>query len=233
MKARLVELYRTLFDAYGPQGWWPGDQDPFVVVVGAILTQTTAWANVERALANLREAGLLSPAALLAVPEGELARVIRPAGYFNAKARKLKAFVETLCDRFDGRLERLFALPVAELRHALLAVHGIGPETADDIILYAARRPVFVIDAYTRRVFSRLGLRPAREDYAEWQALFMEALAPDVALFNEYHALLVRHAKVACRKQPLCGGCPLLASCPTGEARLQTGLACSQTSLRR
>jgi len=208
MKARLVELYRTLFEAYGPQGWWPGDQDPFVVVVGAILTQTTAWANVERALANLREADLLSPAAILAAPEEEL-----------------EAFAETLCDRFDGRLERLFALPVAELRGVLLAVHGIGPETADDIILYAARRPVFVIDAYTRRILSRLGLRPARDDYAEWQALFREALAPDVALFNEYHALLVRHAKAACRKAPLCGGCPLRASCPTGDARLQAGQA--------
>ena len=221
MKARLLSLYRTLFDAYGPQGWWPGDQDPFVVVVGAILTQTTAWANVERALANLREAGLLTPAALLAAPEEELAGVVRPAGYFNAKARKLKAFVETLYARFDGDLERLFALPLAELREALLAVHGIGPETADDIILYAARKPVFVIDAYTRRILSRLGLRPASDDYAGWQALFMDALPPDVALFNEYHALLVRHAKVSCRKLPLCAGCVLLASCPTGQAGLQ------------
>jgi len=221
MKARLLELYQTLFDAYGPQRWWPGDQDPFVVVVGAILTQTTAWANVERALANLREADLLSAGALLSAPEEELARVIRPAGYYNAKARRLKLFVEMLHERFDGRLERLFALPVAELRQALLATHGIGPETADDIILYAARKPVFVIDAYTRRILSRLGLRPARDDYAGWQALFMDALPPDVALFNEYHALLVRHAKVACRKVPLCGDCPLVPSCPTGQARQQ------------
>ena len=221
MKSRLLSFYQTLFDAYGPQGWWPGDQDPFVVVVGAILTQTTAWANVERALANLREASLLTPAALLAAPEEELAGVIRPAGYFNAKARKLKVFVETLYARFDGDLERLFALPLAELREALLAVHGIGPETADDIILYAARKPVFVIDAYTRRILSRLGLRPASDDYAGWQALFMDALPPDVALFNEYHALLVRHAKVSCRKLPLCARCVLLASCPTGQAGLQ------------
>jgi endonuclease-3 related protein len=221
MKARLLELYEPLFAAYGPQGWWPGDQDPFVVVAGAILTQTTAWANVERALANLRECGFLSSEALLAAPEEEIARVIHPAGYFNAKARKLKAFAETLHARFDDRMERLFALPVAELREALLAVHGIGPETADDIILYAARKPVFVVDAYTRRILARLGIRPRKDDYAGWQALFMDALPPDVALFNEYHALLVRHAKVSCRKMPLCGGCVLLARCPMGRAGLQ------------
>jgi len=227
MKERLLEVHDRLLAAYGPQRWWPGDEDPFVVVVGAILTQTSAWANVERALSNLREAGLLSPAAIHAAPEEELAALVHPAGYFNAKARRLKAFVEMLYERFEGRLEGLLSLPADELRRVLLATHGIGPETADDIILYAAGRPVFVIDAYTRRILSRLGLRPGSEDYDGWQVLFMDVLPPDVALFNEYHALLVRHAKETCRKSPLCGGCVLLASCPTGQARLQASAVAS------
>lgn len=218
MQSRLVDLYRRLFDAYGPQRWWPGDQEPFVVVVGAILTQSTAWANVERALAGLRAEGLLSPRAILAAPEERLAAAIRSSGYFRVKARRLKAFARVLEERSEGSLERLFALPAAELRAALLEIDGVGPETADDIILYAARKPVFVIDAYTRRVMSRLEVRPASDSYERWQALFMDNLPHDAALFNEYHALLVRHAKSVCRKTPLCGRCALLPVCPTGRA---------------
>jgi endonuclease-3 related protein len=216
----IPQVYDRLLAAYGPQGWWPGDDSAFTVVVGAILTQSAAWANVEKALANLDRAGALSPRGLLRLREEELARLVRPSGYYNAKARKLRAFAEMLAVDFGGSLERLFALPLAEMRARLLATHGIGPETADDILLYAARRPVFVVDAYTRRIFSRLGLRPEREAYAGWQALFTSALPRDVTLLNEYHALLVRHAKAACRKVPVCEGCCLAALCATGRPAL-------------
>ncbi|MGQ9571656.1 MAG: endonuclease III domain-containing protein [Dehalococcoidia bacterium] len=210
----LLDVYRRLYAAYGPQHWWPGDS-PFEVVVGAILTQAAAWVNVEKAIANLRAAGILSPQGLLTVGLDEFARLIYPAGYYNAKARKLKAFLEMLFARHGGDLDALFALPLPQLRWELLSTHGIGPETADAIILYAAHKPVFVIDAYTRRVFSRLGLTPARDSYAAWQALFSDALPPDVQLFNEYHALIDRHAKTVCRKAPLCDQCCLRDICRT------------------
>lgn len=209
---KLLGTYRRLYAAYGPQHWWPADS-PFEVVVGAILTQSAAWVNVEKAMENLKVAGILSPEGLLKVGPDELARLIYPAGYYNAKARKLKAFLEMLFDRHAGRLDDLFALPLPQLRQELLDSYGIGQETADSIILYAAGKPSFVIDAYTRRVFSRLGLEPASDSYPSWQALFSEALPPDVELFNEYHALIDRHAKTACRKVPLCDQCCLREIC--------------------
>jgi endonuclease-3 related protein len=213
----IPQVYERLLAAYGPQGWWPGDDSAFTVVVGAILTQSAAWANVEKALANLERAGALSPRGLLRLREEDLARLVLPSGYYNAKARKLRTFTQMLAADFGGSLERLFSLPLDDLRARLLATRGIGPETADDILLYAARRPVFVVDAYTRRIFSRLGLRPQREAYEDWQALFTSTLRQDVMLFNEYHALLVRHAKVACRKVRLCEGCCLAELCATGR----------------
>jgi len=216
---RLLDIYSRLYAAYGPQHWWPGET-PFEVIVGAILTQSAAWANVEKAIANLKAAGALSPDGLARLSEGELARLVYSAGYFNAKARKLKAFVALLFQRFDGELEGLLAAPVEELRPLLLGTHGIGPETADSILLYAAGRPVFVIDAYTRRLFSRLAITPGRDSYDSWQALFMANLEPDAALFNEYHALIVRHGKEVCRRQPRCEVCPLLEGCPTGGSGL-------------
>ena len=212
----LLDIYHRLYAAYGPQGWWPGGS-PFEVVVGAILTQAAAWTNVEKAIDNLKAAGALSPRGILETPVDDLAGLVYPAGYYNAKARKLKAFVEMLFKRHGGDLERLFALPLSELRRELLATHGIGQETADAVILYAAGRPRFVIDAYTRRVFSRLGLAPPRDDYGSWQRLFEEALSPDASLFNEYHALIDRHAKTYCRKQPLCEQCFLRDICPHGR----------------
>ncbi len=215
----LLQIYRRLYGAYGPQHWWPGET-PFEVVVGAILTQSAAWANVEKAIANLKATGALSPEGLARLSEGELARLVYPAGYFNAKARKLKALVALLFQRFDGELERLLAAPVDELRPLLLATHGIGPETADSILLYAAGRPVFVIDAYTRRLFSRLGVAPWHDTYDAWRVLFTENLEADAALFNEYHALIVRHGKAVCRREPRCDVCPLLEGCPTGRARV-------------
>jgi endonuclease-3 related protein len=213
---RLRETYDCLYAAYGPQHWWPGGS-PFEVVVGAILTQSAAWANVEKAIANLKMAHALSPQGLLRLQLDELARLVYAAGYYNAKARKLKAFAEMLFQDHGGDLDALFALPLPELRKRLLATHGIGPETADSIALYAAQKPTFVIDAYTRRVFSRLGIQPASGDYASWQALFMDALPRDVGLFNEYHALIDQHAKTTCRKVPLCDRCCLREACPTGR----------------
>lgn len=213
---RLRDIYDRLYAAYGPQHWWPGGT-PFEVVVGAILTQSAAWANASMAIANLKAADALSPGGLLRLPPDELARLVYPAGYYNAKARKLKAFAQMLFQEHGGDLDPLLALPLPELRRRLLATHGIGQETADSIALYAAHKPTFVIDAYTRRVFSRLGLQPAKGDYASWQALFMEALPPDVPLFNEYHALVDEHAKTTCRKDPLCDGCCLREVCATGK----------------
>ena len=213
---RLLDIYERLHTAYGPQHWWPGES-PFEIIVGAILTQSAAWANVEKAIANLKKAEALSPEALRTISEAELARLIRPSVYFNAKARKLEAFVEMLYSRFGGDLDELLATSVPRLRALLLSTHGIGPETADAIILYATCQPAFVIDAYTRRTFSRLGFAPASASYGAWQRVFTRALPCDAQLFNEYHALIVRHGKDVCRKQPLCRRCPLLDICPTGR----------------
>jgi endonuclease-3 related protein len=213
MDARtLTNIYQRLLERFGPQHWWPADE-PFEVIVGAILTQSAAWANVEKAINNLREAGALSPEALRKLPQPKLAELVYPCGYYNAKALKLKAFADWLGNHYGDDLGRLFALDINDLRRDLLSVHGIGPETADSIILYAAEKPAFVIDAYTRRIFSRLGLAPERDSYAAYQALFMDNLPRDTQLFNEYHALLVCLGKNVCRRQPLCGECPLNDVC--------------------
>ena len=209
---QLIEVYRLLFAHYGPQHWWPADT-PFEVVVGAILTQSAAWGNVEKAIANLKKAGALNPVSLRQLPTDELAVLVRPSGYYNAKALKLKSFVERLGEAYHDSLEELFALDMPQLRNELLSIHGIGPETADSIILYAAHRPIFVIDAYTRRIIGKLGLSPSRDDYTAFQALFMENLPADEKLFNEYHALFVRHGKEACKKKPICDPCCLKDLC--------------------
>jgi endonuclease III related protein len=212
VKTALMEIYNRLMAHYGPQHWWPAEE-PFEVIVGAILTQSAAWANVEKAIANLKRAGSLSAAALRSLDVNELAVLIRPSGYYNAKALKLKAFAEWLAQNFSGDLDRMFGLKMDSLRKKLLSVHGIGEETADSILLYAGNKPVFVIDAYTRRVTGRLGIAPEHDSYAGYQAFFMENLPPDVKLFNEYHALLVRLGKDACRKRPLCERCCLGEMC--------------------
>jgi endonuclease-3 related protein len=203
----LTVIYDQLFDRYGPQHWWPGDS-PFEVIIGAILTQSTAWSNVEKAIANLKAEGLLDPVSLDEIATDKLAALIRPSGYYNAKAAKLKAFIERL-RKYDGSLDRLFELNTGDLRKELLSIHGIGPETADSILLYAAHRPVFVIDAYTKRIIGRLGLAPASDSYEAFHQLFMENLPHDEGMFNEYHALFVRHGKEVCRKTPRCEGCCL------------------------
>ena len=208
----LLEIYSRLFQRYGPQYWWPGNS-PFEVMVGAILTQSAAWRNVEKAIINLKTAGVMSPAALRDIPTPELAQLIHPSGYYNAKALKLKALVRWLSASCGDNLHKLFALDTLELRQQLLAVHGIGPETADSILLYAADKPVFVVDAYTRRILNRLDLKPENDTYDAWQTLFMRNLPQNTRLFNEYHALLVRLGKEACRKQPVCYDCCLREIC--------------------
>jgi endonuclease-3 related protein len=191
--------------------------DKLKVILGAILTQNTAWGNVEMALANLKAAGTLDPARLRALPLEELAQLIRPAGSFNGKARKLQAFLAYLA-RYGDDLPSLFSRPPDRLRQELLEVHGVGEETADSILLYAGRLPSFVIDAYTRRILARLELAVGDERYGELQAFFQEALPQDEALYNEYHALLVRHgAEVCTKRQPRCAACTLLSLCPTGQ----------------
>jgi endonuclease-3 related protein len=182
-------------------------------MVGAILTQSAAWGNVEKAISNLKRAEALTPVSLRQLPIDELAKLIYPSGYYKAKALKLKTFVQRLEEAYQDSLDKLFSLDIPQLRNELLSIHGIGPETADSIILYAAHKPIFVIDAYTRRIISRLGLSPQRDDYAAFQALFMDNLPADEKLFNEYHALFVRHGKESCKKTPLCDHCCLKGLC--------------------
>jgi endonuclease-3 related protein len=208
----LLQIYHRLFEYYGPQHWWPGDS-PLEVMVGAILTQSTAWQNVEKAIINLKTAGVMSSDALRDIPTPELAQLIRPSGYYNAKARKLQALLCWLSAVCGDNLNGLFTRNTGELRLQLLGVHGIGPETADSILLYAGNKPVFVIDTYTRCIYNRLGLGPKEDTYDAWQMFFMKNLPADVALFNEYHALLVRHGKEACRKQPTCDSCCMCDIC--------------------
>lgn len=212
----LPEIYRRLYEAYGPQGWWPGDS-AFEVIAGAILTQSTAWSNVEKALSAMRKAGCWSFEAIAALPQPELAEIIRSSGYYNAKAHKLRSFANHVLAR--GGLERLFAQNTAPLRTELLSIHGIGEETADDIILYAAGKPSFVIDSYTRRIIDRMDLSPAGRNpgYGSYQALFHRNLPFETPLFNEFHALLDHHAKATCRKRaPRCQDCCMIGLCPTG-----------------
>lgn len=213
MALDLMRVYRRLRRARGPAGWWPG-QDAFEVCVGAILTQNTSWANVEKALAVLRSRGLLSFEKLRAVPARRLAPLIRSSGFFNVKARRLSAFLEFLGREYGGRVEAMATERPLALRAKLLAVPGIGRETADSIALYAAGRPLFVVDAYTRRVFSRLGILEGAEPYDHVQSVFMSRLPRRAALYNDYHAQIVLLAKDFCRKQPLCGRCPLHDLCP-------------------
>ena len=201
--------YDELFAAHGPQHWWPG-RTRFEVIVGAILTQNTSWTNVERAIKALREERLLTIKAMEQVPVRKLARLIRSSGYFRQKARKLKEFVRFLRSQHHGSLSKMFQTPTAVLREQLLAVHGIGPETADSILLYAGKHPVFVVDAYTRRILQRHGLARGKESYEDIRKLFEKSLPANRELFNEYHALIVHAGKHYCRtKAPMCSNCAL------------------------
>ena len=210
----LRTYYDALFQAHGEQHWWPGET-VFEVLLGAILVQNTSWMNAVRAIANLRSAGLLTPAALEKTPRGKLARLIRPSGYFRQKARKVQEFLRFLRREYQGSLEAMFRTPTVRLREQLLGVHGIGPETADSILLYAGNRPVFVVDAYTRRILERHGLTHGKESYEELRGLIERSLPKDASLFNEYHALIVHTGKEYCRsREARCTNCVLRAFLP-------------------
>lgn len=195
-----------MYEALGPQKWWPGES-PVEIIVGAILTQNTNWGNVERAIANLKAAGLLDWSALHRIDASRLAELIRPAGYFNVKARRLKNFVDWLWRRYEGDLSRLAVIDQGRLREELLTINGVGPETADSILLYALDRPSFVVDAYTARIMRRHGM--TFSGYDELQAIFEDHLPREPALFNEYHALIVAVGKDFCRPKARCETCPL------------------------
>ena len=211
----LKELYDRLLGAFGPQHWWPGDS-PFEIMVGAILVQNTSWKNVERAIANLRDAGLLEPCQLFELPVQELQELIRPAGYFRIKAKRLRNLLRLLVEQYAGSTEAMFASDPERLREQLLAVNGIGPETADSILLYAAGVPTFVVDTYTHRVLARHGWIGYEADYDQIKEYFQDGLPDDVSMFNEYHALLVRVGHDYCRKTPKCDTCPLREMLPPG-----------------
>ncbi len=207
----LHRLFHRLSSAHGCQDWWPGE-DPFEVMVGAVLTQATSWANVEKAICNLKKGGVLTPSRIAGLPTEELAALIHPSGYYRQKAARLHSLAAFVLAQ--GGLSRTLALPTRKLRQGLLAVHGIGPETADSILLYAAERPVFVVDRYTQRILERMGLvDPKRSSYNAIVRLFTQHLPADVGLYKEFHALLVAHAKAYCRALPACRGCPLEGMC--------------------
>jgi endonuclease-3 related protein len=215
MDASLKDVFDRLLAAYGPRQWWPADS-PFEVLVGAMLVQNTSWQNVRKAIDNLRSNDLLEPHALDAVPLEELEELIRPAGYYRVKARRLRNLLDFLVERYDGSLEAMFQSSLPELREELLQVSGVGPETADSILLYAGGLPTFVVDAYTYRVMTRHGWIGFDAGYYEIQDHFHSGLPEDAALFNEYHALLVELGKRHCRKRPVCTGCPLADMLPPG-----------------
>jgi endonuclease-3 related protein len=205
----LPQYYDALFRAHGEQHWWPG-RTSFEVIVGAILVQNTNWVNAARAIANLRQAKLLTLSTLEMASQHRLALLVRSSGYFRQKARKLKEFVKFLRTEHHGSLTAMFRTPTAKLREQLLSVHGIGPETADSILLYAGNHPVFVVDAYTRRILQRHGLATGKESYEEIRGLFEKSLPNDPQLFNEFHALIVHAGKNFCRtRAPLCSQCAL------------------------
>jgi len=207
-REELLKIYKLLDGYFGNLHWWPA-VNPFEVMVGAILTQNTAWTNVEIAIKALRKRRLLTPAALLRIPENDLAEIIRASGYYHLKASRLKAFVRFFMDDYSGNVAAMKAERLPLLRAKLLGVRGVGSETADSILLYACQKPIFVCDAYTRRIFLRHGLIDEADDYDEIQSLVMASLPNDVNLFNQFHALIVVAAKTFCRKRPECADCPL------------------------
>jgi endonuclease III related protein len=214
MPHTLQLAYERILAAFGPQHWWPGET-PLEIVIGAVLVQNTAWKNVQRAIANLRDEGLLDVDTLVKLPVEELAEVIRPAGYFRVKARRLHNLLSFVDGQYGGSLDAMFRADLATLREQLLGVHGVGPETADAILLYAGGLPTFVVDTYAHRVLARHGWIGYEADYHEIQEHFASSLPPDAKLYNEYHALLVRVGKEYCRKTgPKCDACPLADMLP-------------------
>ncbi len=213
IEKRLKAIYRALYQTYGPQHWWPGDT-PFEVLVGAVLTQNTSWANVEKAIANLKRERVLTFSRMINVAPEKLALLIRPSGYFNIKTKRLRHLLLFIHTHYSDSIARMFAADSVRLRQQLLEVNGIGPETADSILLYAGEKPFFVVDAYTKRIFSRQGLIAGNADYRAVQYLFMDNLPRNTRFYNEYHALIVRIGKEHCKKaKPLCSDCPIGLQC--------------------
>lgn len=208
IKYLLRVIYNKLYKEFGPRNWWPADS-PFEVIIGAILTQNTSWNNVERAIDNLKKEDLLRPEGLKRISKLKLAHLIKPSGYYRVKADRIKAFINFIFDKYDGSLDKMKRENIKTLREKLLMVNGIGPETADSIILYALKKPIFVVDAYTKRILSRHNIISIKASYNEVQELFMTNLPHDERLFNEYHALLVHLGKNFCRKKPKCDICPI------------------------
>lgn len=211
-RSRITDIYNILYKMYGPQNWWPADT-PFEVIVGAILTQNTSWTNVEKAIKNLKQAKKLTLKRLNSLKANQLSLLIRPCGYHNIKAKRLKNFVTYVVKTYNADLNNLFSHPIKRLRAELLNINGIGPETADSILLYAAGKPVFVVDAYTMRIFQRQGLLKKDAKYDTTQKLFKENLPKAAKLFNEYHALIVKHGKDICKKKPKCFKCAIHKEC--------------------
>jgi endonuclease-3 related protein len=208
MKDILIKIYRTLYKTYGPRHWWPGETS-FEVMLGAILTQNTSWRNVEKAIQRLKGKGVLNPERIYRLKKSQLASLIKSSGYYRIKADRLKAFVNFLYEEFDGELKKMKKERLEELREKLLGVKGIGPETADSILLYGLKKPIFVVDAYTKRILSRHRMISEKASYEEVQKLFMGHLPQDEKLFNEYHALFVHLGKTLCKKIPKCDICPI------------------------
>ncbi len=208
MKKKLNNIYKKLYRAFGPQHWWPGDT-PFEIAVGAVLTQNTNWSNVEKAIVNLKRAEALNAESIYEMKTDRLASLIKPAGYFNIKAKRLKAFIDFLMNEYHGSMKRMAGEKMETLRAKLLTIHGIGSETADSILLYALEKPIFVIDAYTKRVLSRHNIVRNNESYEKIQELFHSTFTKNAKLFNEYHALFVKLGKTYCITKPRCEGCPL------------------------
>jgi endonuclease-3 related protein len=208
MKKILMEIYRKLYQAYGPRNWWPGETS-FEVMVGAILTQNTSWRNVEKAIQKLKAKRVLNPQGIYDMKRSQLASLIKSSGYYRIKADRLKSFIDFLFEEYDGDLKKMNRRKLVELRKKLLGVKGIGPETADSILLYGLKKPIFVVDAYTKRVLSRHGVISEKASYEEIQKLLMDHLPLDEKLFNEYHALIVQAGKMVCKKIPRCDICPI------------------------
>jgi len=217
VQKKLLNIYDLLFNHFGPQHWWPGDTR-LEICVGAILTQNTAWANVEKALSNLKKEKYLNQNRLKKIGIKKLAALIKPSGYFNIKAKRLKSFIDYFSNHHKGNFDSLFAGKSGDVRDSLLSIYGIGPETADSFMLYAGEIPVFVVDAYTRRIFSRLRMIEESLIYDEVQSFFMNNLPCDKGLFNEYHALIVMLGKNYCKPKPNCDLCPL-KRCPSRETK--------------
>ena len=211
----ITGIYELLDKAYGPQKWWPTSTANWQeeVIIGAILTQNTSWKNVEKAISNLKKRKLMDFGKIATINTASLAAIIKPSGYYNQKAIKLKTFARHIIKNHNGNVRNFLGKNVNALRRELLSLHGIGPETADSIILYAAVRPVFVIDAYTKRIFSRIGIAKENSTYNELQQLFTKSLKKNTAMFNQYHALIVELGKNICKKKPICNKCPVKAKC--------------------